>query len=97
MPPARTATGDEIGNWGLGNGERRFGPHGAGRPFGTNESSPFKHILLPDHVFPMFKQYHHHKQVASFGDRVRFVPLGSRNEFPAPAHGAAHVHGGAAR
>lgn len=75
-------TGDEIGNWGLGNGERRFGPHGPGRPFSTNETAPFKHIILPSYVFPIFKQYHHYKQEASFGSNVRFIPLGSRNEFP---------------
>lgn len=75
-------TADEIGNWGLGNGDRRFGPHGPGRDFKTNESSEYKHILLPDRIFPIFKQYHHYRQLAAFGDNVRFVPLGSRNEFP---------------
>jgi hypothetical protein len=75
-------TADEIGNWGLGKDDRRFGPHGKGREFKSNESSEYKHILLPARIFPIFKQYHHFRQVAAFGDTIRFVPLGSRNEFP---------------
>lgn len=75
-------TADEIGNWGLGKGDRRFGPHGKGRDFPSNETSEYKHIILPKRIFPMFKQYHHFRQAAAFGDSIRFVPLGSRNEYP---------------
>ena len=76
-------TADEIGNWGLGKEDRRFGPHGKGKEFGTNETSEYKHILLPEEVFPMYRQYYHYRQIAAHGsDRMRFVPLGSRNEFP---------------
>ena len=76
-------TADEVGNWGLGKGDRRFGPHGKGKEFGTNESHPYKHIILPKAVFPMFRQYYHYRQIEAFGaDSMRFVPLGSRGEFP---------------
>ena len=76
-------TADEIGNWGLGREDRRFGPHGKGKEFGTNETSEYKHILLPEEVFPMYRQYYHCRQIAAHGsDRMRFVPLGSRHEFP---------------
>lgn len=76
-------TADEVGNWGLGKGDRRYGPHGKGREFETNETSEFKHIVLPQEIYPMFRQYYHYRQIGAFGpNRIRFVPLGSRAEFP---------------
>ena len=46
----------------------------------------------------MFRQYYHYRQIQAFGhNRVRFVPLGSRGEFPdavgdlAPAHTRKYV------
>jgi hypothetical protein len=75
-------TADEIGNWGLGSDDKRFGPHGPGRPFKSNETSVHKHALLPVRVYPIFKQYFDWKQRDAFGSNMRFVPLGSRTEFP---------------
>jgi len=76
-------TADEVGNWGLGKGDRRFGPHGGKHPdFATDEESEHKHIVLPDEIWPMFRQYYHYRQIEAFGDpKMRFVPLGSRAEF----------------
>lgn len=73
-------TGDEVGNWGITNKGRAIGPHGAGKPFDSSESG---HILLPPSALPFFKQYYNENQWRAWppGD-VRFVPLGSRNEFP---------------
>ena len=76
-------TADEVGNWGLGKGDRRFGPHGGKHPdFDTDETSEHKHIVLPDEIWPMFRQYYHYRQIEAFGgSKMRFVPLGSRAEF----------------
>jgi hypothetical protein len=82
-------TADEVGNWGLGKGDRRFGPHGRNKQdgsegeFPTNETHTHKHIILPKEIFPMFRQYYHYRQIEAFGlEKMRFLPLGSRSEFP---------------
>lgn len=93
-------TADEVGNWGLGKGDRRFGPHGGKHPdFATDEDSEQKHIILPDEIWPMFRQYYHYRQIAAFGNpKMRFVPLGSRAEFatiegpPIPAPDRKYVY-----
>ena len=53
-------------------------PAAAGSDVDSNESSPSKHILLPKEVFPIFRQYYHHRQIQAFGNNIRFVPLGAR-------------------
>lgn len=56
-------TADELGNFGLGDGVKHWGPHGPGREFPSNSSSPHHHIVLPADINPWFKQYYNWKQV----------------------------------
>lgn len=77
-----SVTGDEAGDWGLKRNGKYFGLHGPGSLFPTNESDPRGPIMLPDHAKLRFRQYYDAKQVGAFGDDVRYLPLGSRLEFP---------------
>ena len=81
-------TGDEAGDWGLKRNGKYYGLHGPGGLFKTNESHPLGHIILPKYAKPYFRQYYDERQVDAFGANVRFLPLGSRLEFPDIAEAA---------
>jgi hypothetical protein len=85
--PAKTAlilTGDESGRWGLYDRQRYWGPFGESDEayFPKNDSSPFRHILLPDTIRPWFRQYYDARQTSVFGPDLLYFPLGCRTEFP---------------
>lgn len=80
LPPCRS--GDEPGDWGLVRNNKYYGLHGPGGMFASNESHPLRHILMPPHARPWYRQYYDSRQVAAFGDDARYFPLGSRPEFP---------------
>eukprot|EP00039_Didymoeca_costata_P000222 m.44628 g.44628 ORF g.44628 m.44628 type:complete len:423 (+) comp10128_c0_seq1:216-1484(+) len=75
-------TGDEAGDWGLKRRDKYYGLHGPGNMFPSNNSHPHGHIILPSYAKPWFRQYYDNRQVEVFGNDVRFIPLGSRLEFP---------------
>lgn len=76
-------TGDEAGDWGLKkkNG-KYFGLHGPNGIFPTDEDHPLGRIILPPHAKPWFRQYFDSRQGEAFGNDVRYIPLGSRVEYP---------------
>lgn len=76
-------TGDEAGDWGLKkkNG-KYFGLHGPNGMFPTDEEHPLGRIILPPHAKPWFRQYFDSRQGEAFGNAVRYIPLGSRIEYP---------------
>jgi hypothetical protein len=72
---------DESAQWGFGNKANYFGPHG---PDGLVPSDSEKNILLPSVINPWFKQYYSARHVKHFGRAMRYMPLGSREEFADP-------------
>lgn len=84
--PANTTlvvASDESAQWGFGNKKHYFGPHG---PDGEVPSDSERRIMLPSEINPWFKQYYSARHVEFFGENVRYIPLGSREEFlDAPA------------
>eukprot|EP00039_Didymoeca_costata_P024034 m.9046 g.9046 ORF g.9046 m.9046 type:complete len:610 (+) comp3998_c0_seq1:232-2061(+) len=79
---ALVVASDESAKWGFtnpsGKGDNVFGPHG---PNGLVPSDANKRIIMPQVINPWFKQYYSMKHVQHFGNNVRFMPLGSREEF----------------
>jgi hypothetical protein len=69
---------DESAQWGFGNKKHYFGPHG---PDGLVPSDDERRIILPSGINPWFKQYYSSRHVDFFGGNVRYIPLGSREEF----------------
>lgn len=71
---------DESARWGfaLPKGKNYFGPHG---PKGEVPSDTNMTIVMPRNTTPWFKQYYSSRHVNQFGDDVRYIPLGSREEF----------------
>eukprot|EP00049_Salpingoeca_infusionum_P025808 m.21771 g.21771 ORF g.21771 m.21771 type:complete len:555 (+) comp8334_c0_seq1:179-1843(+) len=80
-------SGDESARWGFShkNGKNWWGPHGDQGPLPSDSSG---NMIMPPHSTPFFKQYFSQKHVEVYGDAVRFLPLGSRTEFPDPEAGA---------
>jgi hypothetical protein len=76
-------SGDESARWGFAhkNGRNWWGPHG---PHGNVSSDDQRVMRMPESVSPWFKQYFSTQHVDAYGKDVRFLPLGSRNEFPDP-------------
>eukprot|EP00050_Salpingoeca_kvevrii_P009771 m.4693 g.4693 ORF g.4693 m.4693 type:complete len:561 (-) comp2445_c0_seq1:43-1725(-) len=71
---------DEISRWGLsGRKNSHWGPHGPGELLDTDANGT---IILPEVIPPFFKQYYSKQHVAAFGRNIRYMPLGSREEFP---------------
>jgi hypothetical protein len=76
-------TGDEAGDWGLKRKGKYFGLHGpSSKMFPTEEDHPLGRIILPTHAKPWFRQYFDSRQTEAFGNDARFLPLGSRIEYP---------------
>eukprot|EP00051_Salpingoeca_urceolata_P030529 m.492757 g.492757 ORF g.492757 m.492757 type:complete len:683 (+) comp34009_c0_seq1:317-2365(+) len=75
--------GDESARWGFAhhNGRNWWGPHG---PHGPLPSDGNRTMIMPKNVNPWFKQYFSSQHVEQYGNTVRFLPLGSRLEFPEP-------------
>ena len=75
---------DESARWGYAstNGKKAHynGPHG---PDGLlpEDNTPAHRIIMPEATKPWFKQYYSQRHIEDFGDEVRYVPLGSREEF----------------
>jgi hypothetical protein len=77
-----SVTGDEAGDWGLKRNGKYFGLHGPGNLLPTDEAHPLGRIIVPEYAKPWFRQYYDTRQTEAFGNDTRFLPLGSRLEFP---------------
>jgi hypothetical protein len=79
---------DESARWGYTstNGKNPFynGPHDPHGPPGgiiPEDHTPDHRILMPESTKPWFKQYYSERHLKDFGNEVRYIPLGSREEF----------------
>jgi len=77
---------DESARWGFANSPESkkkahfFGPHG---PDELVPSDSQYRILMPEGTKPWFKQYFSIRHNEHFGNEMRYMPLGSREEFEA--------------
>eukprot|EP00051_Salpingoeca_urceolata_P000682 m.35301 g.35301 ORF g.35301 m.35301 type:complete len:544 (-) comp10911_c0_seq2:62-1693(-) len=68
---------DESARWGFSERKHFWGPHGPGELLKTDNQGV---ISLPENVGPLFKQYYSKRHSDIFKGRIRYMPLGSREE-----------------